>query len=235
VSCLGLISEHGRGFLIDATPDFRDQVTRLPELSGILLTHAHMGHVAGLLWLGREAMAVKELPLWVGPRMLEHLSGNEPWASLIRSRTVRPRVLRANEPVELDEGIAVTPVPVKHRGEWSETFAFKVAGERRTLLWVPDIDAFGTHSLGRLLAGVDVAFLDGTFHTAAELPHRDLAEIPHPLVTDTLRLLEALNSKAEIHFVHLNHSNPLWDPDSPEARELLGRTRVAREGARLEI
>lgn len=235
VSCLGLVSESGRGFLIDATPDLREQVAALPELSGILLTHAHMGHVAGLLWLGREAMAVKELPLWVGPRMLEHLSGNEPWASLIRDRYLMPHLLRPDEPVELDDGLTVIPVPVKHRAEWSETFAFKVAGEKRTLLWVPDIDAFGTNSLGNLLYGMDVAFLDGTFYSRAELPHRDLAEIPHPLVADTLRLLDALKPRAQINFVHLNHTNPLWDPESPVVKALGNRAAIAREGERLEL
>ncbi len=235
VSCLGLISGNGRGFLIDATPDLREQVTQLPKLSGILLTHAHMGHVAGLLWLGREAMAVRELPLWVGPRMFEHLSGNEPWASLIRDRYLMPRILRPDEPVELDDGLTVIPVPVKHRAEWSETFAFKVAGESRALLWVPDIDAFGTNSLSNLLFGVDVAFLDGTFYSGAELRNRDLAEIPHPLVADTLVLLEALKPKAEINFVHLNHTNPLWVPDSPEAKTLGERAQVAQAGVHFQL
>ncbi len=235
VSCLGLVSDSGRGFLIDATPDLREQVMLLPGLSGILLTHAHMGHVAGLLWLGREAMAVRDLPLWVGPRMLEHLSGNEPWASMIRDRHLLPRVLRAGESVLLDEGLTVTPIPVRHRAEWSETFAFKVAGENLTILWLPDIDAFGTGSLSRVLEGVDIAFLDGTFFSAAELPHRDLAEIPHPLIPNTLRLIEALAPTAEIHFVHLNHTNPLWDPAAPEFAALGPRARIAAEGSRFRL
>jgi pyrroloquinoline quinone biosynthesis protein B len=235
VSSLGLVTDSGRGFLIDATPDFREQVTRLPKLSGILLTHAHMGHIAGLLWLGREAMAVRELPLWVGPRMLEHLTLNEPWAALIREGHLLPRILREGEAVLLDEGLTVIPVPVRHRAEWSETFAFRVTGRDATILWLPDIDALGTGSLSRLLEGIDIAFLDGTFYSGAELPHRDLGEIPHPMVADTLSLLATLKPAAEIHFVHLNHTNPLWDPASPEVATLKGRARVAVEGSHLHL
>ena len=59
----------GRRWLIDASPDIRDQVelarahpasrrrtgARPPLFDGIFLTHAHIGHYAGLMQLGREA------------------------------------------------------------------------------------------------------------------------------------------------------------------------------------
>ena len=49
-------------WIIDATPDFKDQLyslqkqTSISNLDGILLTHAHMGHYLGLVYLGKEAM-----------------------------------------------------------------------------------------------------------------------------------------------------------------------------------
>ncbi len=235
VSCLGLVTDSGKGYLVDATPDFREQVERLPELSGILLTHAHMGHVAGLLWLGREAMAVRELPVWVGPKLLAHLSANEPWAALIADRYLLPHVLRPGEPVAIEPDLTITPLPVHHRAEWSETFAYRIAGPTKTILWLPDIDAFGRGSLTHLLTGVDLAFLDGTFFSAKEIPGRDLTEIPHPLVTETLALLDDLDLTTEIRFVHLNHTNPLWDPTSAEADSLAGRAGIAKEGGRIAL
>lgn len=235
VACLGILDGKGHGWLVDATPDFRTQVEELPELSGILLTHAHMGHVAGLLWLGKEAMAVRALPLWAGPRLLAHLAGNEPWASLFRDRHLAPETLRSGEPVELAPGLTATPVEVPHRGEWSETFAFRVSGRRRTVLWCPDIDELTAESLPRLLDGVDVAFLDGTFWDGGELPGRDLSEIPHPFIRDTLHLLIRGRIGQDVRFVHLNHTNPLWDPDAHQFAAMPGTTSTAAQGSRLSL
>jgi pyrroloquinoline quinone biosynthesis protein B len=68
-----------------------------------------------------------------------------------------------------------------------------------------------------VLESVDVALLDGTFFSASELPGRDLAEIPHPLVQATAALLAG--TPAQILFIHLNHSNPLFH-DGAERRWL---------------
>ena len=63
VVCLGLVDHQtGQSWLIDATPDFREQLHALrqfaPEcpLAGIILTHAHIGHYTGLVHVGKEAM-----------------------------------------------------------------------------------------------------------------------------------------------------------------------------------
>ena len=236
--CLGLVDGGGRGFLVDATPDLPTQVESLPALDGLYLTHAHMGHVAGLLWLGKEAMAVRDLTVRAGPRMLEHLEGNEPWATLFGDGHLTP-----GEP---DTDLDVEPVEVPHRAEWSETFGFRIRGRSRTLLWLPDIDRFEEGALGSLLDGVDVAYLDGTFWSPDELPGRDLAKIPHPPVRETADALARLRPRARIAFVHLNHSNPLVDPGSEEARlpaarlggagiEPAGDAFVAREGDVIEL
>ncbi|MHC4473670.1 MAG: MBL fold metallo-hydrolase, partial [Planctomycetota bacterium] len=215
VACLGLVDAAGRGFLIDATPDLPSQIEALPALSGLYLTHAHMGHVAGLLWLGKEAMAVEGLPVGAGPRMLDHLMRNEPWASLFRDGHLLP------DAPETD--LVVEPLEVSHRAEWSETFGFRIRGPERTLLWLPDIDRFVEGALASLLSGVDLAFLDGTFYSPDELPGRDLSKIPHPHVRDTVEELVRLRPTARIAFVHLNHSNPVLDPESGPARHVADR------------
>jgi pyrroloquinoline quinone biosynthesis protein B len=66
---------------------------------------------------------------------------------------------------------------------------------------------------------VDLAFLDGTFASATELPGRSTADIPHPLIPATRELLKG--SRTAVWFIHLNHTN----------REL-GARDVARDGAR---
>jgi pyrroloquinoline quinone biosynthesis protein B len=66
-------------WLIDAGPDFREQMFELEaarpmtRLAGIFITHAHIGHYAGLIHLGREAMNVVGLPVHGTPRLCEFL------------------------------------------------------------------------------------------------------------------------------------------------------------------
>ncbi len=67
--------------------------------------------------------------------------------------------------------------------------------------------------------------LDGTFYSADELPGRDMSEIPHPLITETVSRLESIVEKGEtrIIFTHLNHSNLVLDADGHLLRDLRER------------
>ena len=66
VTCLAIVDPVGTGrWLLDCTPDFREQLQALdrvapvegtPGLAGIFLTHAHIGHYTGLMFLGHESM-----------------------------------------------------------------------------------------------------------------------------------------------------------------------------------
>ena len=65
----------------------------------------------------------------------------------------------------------------------------------------------------QVVGGVKVALLDGAFFDPAELPGRDISQIPHPLVRDTVARLSRVD--CEVRFIHLNHTNPLLH-DGPE-------------------
>jgi pyrroloquinoline quinone biosynthesis protein B len=120
---------------------------------------------------------------------------------------------------------------VPHRDELSDTVGFLVRGPHRSLLYVPDIDKWERweRPLDTELDRVDLAFLDGTFLAADEVPGRSLAEIPHPLVGETMARLAARPALAgRVLFIHLNHTNALvWDL---ERRRGLAPFRVARDG-----
>ena len=79
-----------------------------------------------------------------------------------------------------------------------------------------------------MLAHVDIAYIDGTFHDAGELPGRDLREIPHPLMTETLARLHGSPLLTKVRFIHLNQSNPLL-------RERRRGLVVARDGERAPL
>ena len=84
LASLGLVDEtEGRIFLIDATPDLPSQLVTLtgradrrPVVDGILITHAHVGHYAGLMYLGREALGASGIPVHATPRMARLLREN---------------------------------------------------------------------------------------------------------------------------------------------------------------
>ncbi|NNF95190.1 MAG: pyrroloquinoline quinone biosynthesis protein PqqB, partial [Altererythrobacter sp.] len=78
--------------------------------------------------------------------------------------------------------------------------------------------------------------VDATFWDDNELKGRDMSEIPHPRVTQTMDLLQDLpaSERAKVHFIHYNHTNPIRDPDSPESKEVIERGfNVARRGDRI--
>ena len=240
----------GQRWLFDATPDLARQLERAPGgpvagparegarpplFDGIFLTHAHLGHYTGLLQLGPEAYAADRQPVHASERMARLLRTQAPWSLLVEGGALELRPLVPGVPVDLAEGLSVTPIAVPHRDELSDTLAFVIRGPRRTLLYLPDVDAWERwdRRLEDVLAEVDVALLDGSFFDAGELPGRDLAEIPHPLVTQTMaRLADApASERRKVVFTHLNHSNPAADPGSPQAaRVRAAGMRVAAEG-----
>ena len=59
--------------------------------------------------------------------------------------------------------------------------------------------------------------------TGDEIQSRDISEIPHPFVIETMELFKDLpeTEKAKVHFIHMNHTNPLLDPNSAQTKAVL--------------
>lgn len=219
VVSLGLLDhESQQSWLIDATPDFREQFFRLQKaapgykLAGILLTHAHMGHYTGLIHLGKEAWNSRQLPVYVTPAMGAFLQQHAPWSQLVTLQNIQLVLLIPDTPCALSDQLRVTPILVPHRNEWSDTVAFQIEGADRTLFYCPDINGWGEweRDLNQLLADVGVALLDGCFFSRDEIAHRDFSQVAHPLVTETVTILNA--PQTDVLFIHLNHTNPLLRP-----------------------
>ena len=235
VSSIGLV-EGAKHWLLDATPDLPAQMQALEgELAGLFLTHAHMGHYTGLMHLGREAMGASAVAVWAMPRMRSFLAQNGPWDQLVELENIVVQPLEDGVPVRLTETLSVTPVVVPHRDEYSETVGFFVEGPERELLYLPDIDKWSKWEspIEGWIARADVAMLDGTFFDGAELPGRDMSQIPHPFVSESMERFAPLpvDERDKVHFIHLNHTNPLLDPESTASKAVLrAGMHVAREG-----
>ncbi len=253
VVCLALIDPAAnQRWLIEATPDFREQlhlldvaapVEKSPGLNGIFLTHAHMGHYTGLMFLGHESLGAKNVPVFAMPKMREYLSKNGPWDQLVRYHNIDLELLQDGVAVQLNDRLTITPFLVPHRQEYSEVAGFRIAGPNRSALFIPDIDKWelwdeqGTR-IEDMITQVQVAYLDGTFYANGEIPGRDMSTFPHPFITHSMQRFQTLpaSERAKVRFIHLNHTNPALKPDS-EARRTIEQNGfyVAEEGEKVEL
>lgn len=197
---------------MDAGPDICEQLHLLAasypgyRLAGVLLTHAHIGHYLGLAFLGRESWNTRKLPVLCTQRMASFLRTNQPWKQLVDLGNITLSIVEPGSPVGLGSTATATPILVPHRDELSDTVAFSIAGPTRQLIYCPDIDRWEGGIL-EVIKDANIALLDGTFYSADELPDCDVSEIPHPFILDSMRVFEGC--KTSIHFIHLNHTNPL--------------------------
>lgn len=229
VAALGLVDHAaGRRFIIDATPDFAAQVDRLGSLpDAILLTHAHMGHYLGLAQLGREVLGAKRMPVYCTASMARFLRENGPWKRLVALENIEIHEIQPGTEFALTPSLRATAIRVPHRDEDSDTVAYLVTGPHRELLWLPDIDKWEKwdRSIADLVSERRLlAFVDGTFFSADEIPGRSIRDIPHPLVPETVaRFGQAPRPPSKVLFVHLNHTNRLL-------RDAAARRNLERKG-----
>jgi pyrroloquinoline quinone biosynthesis protein B len=238
-------------YLFEATPHITDQLNRLDQIappvggnegvSGVFLTHAHIGHYAGLMFFGREVAGASGVPVFAMPRMRQFLSTNGPWEQLVALENIVLKDLAERTPVNASEKIRVTPYRVPHRDEYSETVGFVIEAENKSALFLPDIDSWEEWEtdysirLEEMVSRVDFAFIDATFYDDDELPGRDMSQIPHPRVTESMDLLDQLSDeiKTRVHFIHYNHTNAIRFPESPQSQKVVARGfNIAREGDR---
>ena len=247
-SSIAVVDDIGKSkLLFDATLHMPEQLYRLqltaPDgeytLDGVFLTHAHIGHYAGLMFFGHEAMGAREVPVFAMPGMRDFLSQNGPWDQLVRYRNIELRPLRDGSPVEF-ASVSITPFRVPHRDEYSETVGYRIAGPNRTAVYIPDIDKWQEWStdIRDVVRDVDYALLDATFYADGELVGRDMSEVRHPFMSESMQLFETLTpeEKARVIFIHMNHTNPalFQDSDARKAIETRG-FRVAFEGMLLGL
>ena len=204
-------------WIIDATPDFALQLTAIDnQLSGIFLTHAHIGHYTGLIHLGREVMGAKEVPVYAMPRMKQFLETNGPWNQLVALNNISINGISDKEKINLNERLSITPFLVPHRDEYSETVGYKIQGPNQSLVFIPDIDKWQKwdQDIKEVVNNNTYSLLDGTFYDIDELPGRDMSEIPHPFIVESMDIFNDIVNKSGIYFIHLNHSNPALDSNS---------------------
>jgi pyrroloquinoline quinone biosynthesis protein B len=233
--------------LFEATPDITFQLNNLkknifdefllPE--SIYITHAHIGHYTGLMYFGREALGAKDLMVRVLPRMSNFLQNNGPWSQLVDINNIKIKEINFGLSTKELANIEITPVKVPHRDEYSETAGYIIKGKNKKALFIPDIDKWEKwdRDLSQLAKEFDFLLIDATFYDSKEI-NRDISDIPHPLVTETIDLLSRLNieNRSKVYFIHMNHTNMMLDPNSKLSKLVKSKGfNIARLGQKLYL
>jgi pyrroloquinoline quinone biosynthesis protein B len=181
----------------------------------------------------------KGIPVFVMPKMKAFLSTSGPWSQLVNLQNIAFTDLEKDSTVILNNSLKVTPFIVPHRDEFSETVGYKIEGQNKTALFIPDINKWELwkKSIVEEVKKVDYAFLDATFLKDGEI-NRPMSEVPHPFIEETIDLFknESLETKNKVIFIHFNHTNPALQSNSEEriAIEKLGFN-FATEGTNFDL
>ena len=233
--------------LFEASPDITSQLNYISNLlfkrfilpNNIYITHAHIGHYTGLMYLGRESLGASGVNVRVLPKMSDFLKNNGPWNQLIKLNNIDLEEIEFDKISSIFNNIEIIPVQVPHRDEYSETAGYIIKGKNKTALFIPDIDKWErwNKDINEMVKKYDYLLLDATFYDEKEI-NRDINEIPHPLVKESLDLFKnmSLNDKSKIYFIHMNHTNMMLDPESDLSKSVLSKGfNIARVGQKLYL
>ena len=236
-------------WIIDMSPDFPKQLHMINDITnsknpvniaGIFLTHAHIGHYSGLIHLGHEVMGAKNIQVYTMPRMKNFLEKNGPWNQLVTKNNIQINSIFDGNVINIKDQVSVMPFIVPHRDEFTETVGFKIQGPSNSILFIPDIDKWNLWNKNIIseVNSNDYLLLDGTFFDGNELPGRDMSEIPHPFVSESINLFKDLPTKEKnkIHFIHFNHTNPLiWSTTNESNLLIKEGFNIAKQGQIIKL
>ena len=221
-------------WIIDASPDIKYQlnmisvfldIEQIPEIKGIFLTHAHTGHYSGLLELGKEALNLSNVPLYVMPEMSDFIKSNRAFNFLIKSKNINLEIIEEGQNIDLRDNVYISSFLVPHRNEMSETVGYKVKSSKKSIIYLPDIDSWEgwDKDINHIVENNDYLLIDGTFYAKDEIPNRDIQTIPHPSIAESLDKFSNLSkeNRKKVFFTHLNHTNKILKESNAETISLL--------------
>jgi pyrroloquinoline quinone biosynthesis protein B len=246
-----------RWFLLNASPDVRDQLGRLSfpapagyrhvPVEGIVLTDAELDHTLGIVLL-REARRLQLVATDAVRRVIEDdsriLAVTEAFADVTVTELVpgRPAGLCYRDGSASGLTVVCFPVPAgpprfAREERPGHTVGLIVRDERtgRSCAFVPGCGGLDAGLLARLGAA-DLVLFDGTFWTDDELiglgigerTARQMDHLPVSGPGGSLAQLARLPSRDRV-YTHINNTNPMLLEDGPE------RALVEQAGLRIGV
>lgn len=237
--CLAISGDGSDWWLVNASPDIRTQITscsfldpgpgaRETPVRGALFTDAELDHTLGLLTL----RGGRGLTVWAPGPVLHALKDEFDLRTVIDGYA--PVTWReATGSFDLG-GLRVTAIPISGKrpkyarsstvdGDWVVAYRFEDPVSGGVLVYAPCLAAW-PDGFDEVVAGADCLLLDGTFHAASEMGSATgsasgQAAMGHLPITASLPELRRFPGVRRL-YTHLNNTNPVLDPSSPEAVEL---------------
>ena len=238
--CVAISADGNGWYLINASPDIRAQILATGQLAagpgprdtplrGALLTDAELDHTLGLTML-REGAGLR---VFAPPAVLTALRDDFPLQGIVARYGAWDW-----QPVggHLDD-LTITTFPVSGKrpkyvksevdGPW--VVAYRIECPTGTLVYAPCL-ATWPDGFDELVAGASCVILDGTFYSPDEMSgatrdgvhsgaQRAMGHLPIAGPDGTLARI-AKNPGPRWIYTHLNNTNPILDPDSPEYAEV---------------
>jgi pyrroloquinoline quinone biosynthesis protein B len=260
-SSLAIRGDEGPWFLVNASPDARQQLealtprqadgVRAPPIAGVLLTDAEIDHTAGLLLLRESQAPVRVFGAEGVQRaltdgypvlaILERYCGAE-WQTLAPERAT-PLV---GSSLSVEPFEAGGDAPRYLRGSDVELqasgFVFRDGATGGVVTYVPGLGRLDDGVLTRFAAS-DLVVVDGTFWRDDELARlgisersaREMGHVPLSGPGGTLEALARLERPRKV-LVHINNTNPILLEDSPERDAVLrAGVEVAYDGLEIAL
>ncbi|MCA0870800.1 pyrroloquinoline quinone biosynthesis protein PqqB [Seohaeicola saemankumensis] len=245
--------------VLNASPDIRMQMQRCPQmhpralrdtpLASVLVTNGDIDHIAGLLSLREQT----PFTLFGTSEILGVLADNRIFDAVSTQKVTR----RA---VELDQGFEILPglaaqvfpvpgkVPLFMEGDQvqtdlvgEQTVGVRLSDGGRVAYYIPGCADVTPELLDRI-EDAGQLFFDGTLWDDDEMIRsgtgvktgRRMGHIPISGPDGSMARLQGL--RAGRTFIHINNTNPVWHPDSPErAAVRASGWSVAADGMEIEI
>lgn len=214
------IETHGRSFVIDTGPDFRQQMLRegISHLDAVIFTHQHKDHTAGLDDVRAfNFLQRRDMPVYGRAEVLEQLRREFDYVFAEYRYPGIPRLQLyeiANEPFEIAD-ITFTPIDVLHHR--LPVFGFRIGN----FAYITDVNHISKTEQAKL-KNLDVLVL-GALQLEQHISHFTLQE--------AIDMVETLRPKMA-YFTHISHK---MGRHGEVERALPPNIRLGYDGLKLRI
>lgn len=188
------IQHQGQTILIDAGPDFREQMLRekIKHIDTLLLTHKHADHIGGIPDI-RSYTRSKALDVYGSAETIDYLHKSYSYifdpATTIGGGIPQLRTHAVQSPFTLGE-LTITPLSVQH-GSLSGCYGYRIG----PLAYIPDIKVLPP-ATAQLLKGVECLILN-CLRIQPE-------HCTHLILSQSLHLAKAIAPR-RCYFIHMCH------------------------------
>lgn len=188
-----MISWDDVNYIIDCGPDFRQQILRekVQSINGVLFTHEHSDHTAGLDDLRPFCYQMEAVPVYARERVLDNLKVR--FAYIFETENRYPGAPKLEENVITNEpfwlsGVEVMPIEVMHGGLPITAYRFN------NVAYITDLKTI-SESEKQKLQNLDVLVLNAL---------RIEQHPTHVNLSEALMLVDELKPK-KTYFTHISH------------------------------